>query len=110
MAANGMLFAVLLSVAALTQASEVTQKENARLFNTDDNTTSVTFDSGTGFIILLAILVGIAALLFGFFQNDSLKASGYAAPTAYASAPAYAQEESSYSVHRSIEEAANKYQ
>ncbi|XP_037798179.1 uncharacterized protein LOC119593323 [Penaeus monodon] len=111
MAANGILFAILLvSVATLTQASQVTQKEKARLFDSDSDKTSLTFDAGTGFIILMAFLIAAAAVFFGFFQADALKSPGYAAPTAYASPPVYAQEESSYSVHRSLEDAANKYQ
>ncbi|XP_027218553.1 uncharacterized protein [Penaeus vannamei] len=116
MASNGILVAVLLvSVAALTQASQVTQKETARLFDSNTDGTSLTLDSGTAFVILMAFLVAIGAIFFGFLKNDPLKndpfkSQSYAAPTAYASAPVYAQEEHSYSVHRSLEDAANKYQ
>ncbi|XP_037798768.1 uncharacterized protein LOC119593810 [Penaeus monodon] len=111
MASQGITFAALLALAALTHAADTTHKDDARLFY-DDKDTSVTI--GVESLIYIGVIfVGI--LLFssvlGLFGTSAKAAQpyDYVSATAYGAAPAY-DEKSTFKVHQVIEDAINKFQ
>ncbi|XP_042865684.1 uncharacterized protein LOC122249131 [Penaeus japonicus] len=119
MAAKGLfIFAVLACFVAFSHANETPNKKtDGRLFSSGDTSLSIDTD-GLLMLIVLAVIVGIVGVALGVFSNGKTDLTGYAAPSAYAAsapaytapAPAYAHEESAYTVHRSMEDAHNKYQ
>ncbi|XP_037798770.1 uncharacterized protein LOC119593813 [Penaeus monodon] len=121
MAFKGVFYTVFFALVASSLAAEKKEKEteDGRFFLTgtgNNANTSITVSSDV--IYLLAILAfgliaaAIVAAIIGVGVGTGTSDYSYAAPTSYAaySAPAPAYEESSYAVHRSLEEGAKKFQ
>ncbi|XP_037798176.1 uncharacterized protein LOC119593320 [Penaeus monodon] len=110
MAAQGTFFAaLLLCLSAVTLAKEETPE--SRLFFSSENTSATLPMSSIMSIGALAVGLLVLVAIFTFIGGETKEAVSYAAPTSYAApAPSYGNEESSYSVLRSINEASDRYQ
>ncbi|XP_037798180.1 uncharacterized protein LOC119593324 [Penaeus monodon] len=121
MALRGMTaFLIFASVAAtIAHAAEDREgEETPRFFFTStgtNSTSNVAFDPNSIIYIgLIALgIFGVIALV-GFFSEEAKEEANYIAPTLYnAPTSPYGHEESSYTsyaVHRSLEDAADKYE
>ncbi|XP_042865694.1 uncharacterized protein LOC122249140 [Penaeus japonicus] len=109
MASRAMFLAVLLA-SACVQAEEATPSADDRVITAQNGNLVLSTDLFVYAGIVVMTVLGIIAVI-GFFIPKEEFPTGYYAPSAYAvPAPVYTQEHSSYSVHRSLEKAANKYQ
>ncbi|XP_027225144.2 uncharacterized protein [Penaeus vannamei] len=122
MAFQGVFYAVFFALVASSLAAEKKEKaaeEDGRFFLTgtgNNSNTSITVSSDVIYLLAVVafglIATAIVAAIVGVGVGSSTGDYSYSAPTSYAaySAPAPAYEESSYAVHRSLEDAAQKFQ
>ncbi|KAG7165974.1 uncharacterized protein LOC121869903 [Homarus americanus] len=113
---KGMLV-VLAALVAASHASETKQlpaevgEEDPRLvFSvTNPNQSVVVANSGMVIVGLLVLMTVLAIVAVSIGARGRQETSSYHEPITYGAAPAY-QEESTYAIHRSLDDAANKFQ